>query len=209
MVGDAGAHLAEVRASAERRDRPLREVMGRVFGAASQALHRTVVEEGVGMGTTLTVAAFAGDAIVVGPVGDCRLYRVRRGRLQVITHDHSLASAHLELGLLTLEVYRRSPLRNVLYQCLGPQESVTPDVVVVGLEDDDVLALREQWLGALPPACRRPALSAGARRRRQVAGGPLLEDGVQEVPRCRGRQGAVGRRCEQGRAVRHFARRQG
>ena len=64
--------------------------MGRVFEAASETVHRTGVEEGLGMGTTLTVAAIAGDAMVVGHVGDCRLYRVRRGRLQVITHDHSL-----------------------------------------------------------------------------------------------------------------------
>jgi len=138
---DAGAPLADGRAKDQRRDLPLRDAMGRLFEAASETLHRTGVEENLGMGTTLTVAAVAGDAMVVGHVGDCRLYRVRRGRLQVITHDHSLAAAHLELGLLTLEDYRTSPLRNVLYQCLGPQESVKPDVLVVGLEDDDVLAL--------------------------------------------------------------------
>ena len=137
---DAGAPLAERRKD-PRRELPLREAMGRVFEAVSEALHRAVVEQGHGMGTTLTTVAVAGDAMVVGHVGDCRLYRVRRGRLQVITQDHSLAAAHLELGLLTLDDYRRSPLRNVLYQCLGPQAAVTPDVLVVGLEDDDVLVL--------------------------------------------------------------------
>ena len=110
--------------------------MQSVFSAVATRLHQAVVEEGVGMGTTLTTVAIAGDAMVVGHVGDCRLYRVRRGRMQVSRTTTSLAAAHLELGILSLETYRRSPLRNVLYQCLGPQAATAPDVLVVGLEDE-------------------------------------------------------------------------
>jgi PPM family protein phosphatase len=123
------------------RTKALREEMERVFQAAADTLHQSVLDEGVGMGTTLTAIAFAGDAMVVGHIGDCRLYRVRRGQLHVITRDHSLAAAHLQLGLLSLDAYRRSPLRNVLYQCLGPQPVVRPDVLEIGIEDGDVLAL--------------------------------------------------------------------
>ena len=43
-----------------------------------------------GMGTTLVVAVFRDDRLLLGHVGDSRCYRLRAGKLQQITRDHSL-----------------------------------------------------------------------------------------------------------------------
>src|SRR5687768_8036597 len=44
-----------------------------------------------GMGTTMTVALVEStDTVAIGHVGDSRAYRVREGRLEQLTEDHSL-----------------------------------------------------------------------------------------------------------------------
>src|ERR1051325_8825541 len=42
-----------------------------------------------GMACVLTVAVLENGSAVVGHVGDSRLYRIRGGEIQKITHDHS------------------------------------------------------------------------------------------------------------------------
>ncbi|MEM9191360.1 MAG: protein phosphatase 2C domain-containing protein [Myxococcota bacterium] len=49
------------------------------------------------MGATVVVVAIEEDAVVIGHVGDSRVYRFRQGSLQRLTRDHSLAE---ELGLI-------------------------------------------------------------------------------------------------------------
>jgi PPM family protein phosphatase len=54
-----------------------------------------------GMGTTLTAAMVAGGAVSLGHVGDSRAYRLRDGRLEQLTHDHSLVAELERSGQLT------------------------------------------------------------------------------------------------------------
>lgn len=90
-----------------------------------QRIHRDLVAlggetaAGRGMGSTLTVALVHGDALTVAHVGDSRLYRLRDGRLEPRTEDHSWVAEQRRRGLLTEAEAERHAERNVLTQCLG------------------------------------------------------------------------------------------
>ena len=55
------------------------------------------------MGTTVVLALFRNDRVYVAGIGDSRAYRLRDGRLEQLTKDHSLADALLEAGTITTE----------------------------------------------------------------------------------------------------------
>lgn len=79
-----------------------------------------------GMGTTIVVAWFDArtQLLHVGHVGDSRLYRMRAGYLEPLTHDHSLVNEVLELQPeLDDEAVSRLP-RHVITRALGTDERV-------------------------------------------------------------------------------------
>ena len=53
------------------------------------------------MGTTVVLALFRNDRVYVAGIGDSRAYRLRQGRLEQLTEDHSLADALGKAGTIT------------------------------------------------------------------------------------------------------------
>lgn len=83
-----------------------------------------------GMGTTIVGILFSPTAhrIYVGHVGDSRGYRVRDGKIQQLTQDHSLLNDYLRaMPDLTAEQKDELP-RNVITRALGMTESVQVDI---------------------------------------------------------------------------------
>jgi protein phosphatase len=80
-----------------------------------------------GMGTTLTAAMLAEGAVSVGHVGDSRAYRLRDGRLEQLTHDHSLVAELERSGQLTPEAAENHPQRSIITRALGPEPEVEVD----------------------------------------------------------------------------------
>ncbi len=72
-----------------------------------------------GMGTTLVVGVFHQDQLVLAHVGDSRAYRLRDGRLEQITRDHSLLQEQIDAGLITPEAAQFSPNRNLITRAVG------------------------------------------------------------------------------------------
>jgi len=98
-----------------------------------------------GMGTTL-VGLLTGlsdeDARVwVLNVGDSRCYRLRKGHIEQLSHDHSLVDEQVRMGRMTRAEAARSPMRNVITRALGTQPSVTPDVFEIEVEPGDLFLL--------------------------------------------------------------------
>ena len=83
-----------------------------------------------GMGTTCTVLA-VGDTVTIAHVGDSRAYRSRRGRLELLTEDHSLVAALVREGRLDPEAAARDPRRHVITRALGAEDGIRVDVVTV------------------------------------------------------------------------------
>jgi len=87
------------------------------------------------MGTTLTCALVWGSNLVLAHVGDSRAYRLREGRLEQLTEDHSFVGQMVRDGQLPEEAYYVHPRRNVITRALGQYEDVEID-----LSTDMVLA---------------------------------------------------------------------
>ncbi len=77
-----------------------------------------------GMGTTLVVAVFRENRLLLGHVGDSRCYRLRDGRLQQITRDHSLLQEQIDAGLITLEQAAFSANKNLVTRAVGVEDTV-------------------------------------------------------------------------------------
>jgi len=71
------------------------------------------------MQTTLTAVTLEYDSLTVGHVGDCRLFRVRNSRIELLTRDHTLASDLLQLHLIKPEKAWQHPGRHQLTRSLG------------------------------------------------------------------------------------------
>jgi serine/threonine protein phosphatase PrpC len=76
-------------------------------------------------------------------VGDSRLYRLRHGRVDVITHDDSVVQRMVDGGLLAPEQARTHPQKNQLISALGVDDAVDPHTVpqAVALDDGDAFLL--------------------------------------------------------------------
>lgn len=81
-----------------------------------------------GMGTTLVVAVFQGERLMLGHIGDSRCYRLREGLLTRITRDHSLLQEQLDAGLITLEEAAGSLHKNLITRALGVEDAVLLEV---------------------------------------------------------------------------------
>jgi protein phosphatase len=83
-----------------------------------------------GMGTTVVGALYSRrkNRMYIGHVGDSRAYRVREGRIQQLTRDHSLVNDYLA-AMPDMSDEQRSELpKNVITRALGMQDNVEVDI---------------------------------------------------------------------------------
>jgi serine/threonine protein phosphatase PrpC len=113
------------------------------LAASDPALH--------GMGATVVAAWVCDGRLSLAHVGDSRAYRLRSGRLEQITTDHSLVAEQVRLGLLTSEQAAESNLQTILTRALGHAESVDVDVQEYPLADGDTFLLCSDGLSRMVP----------------------------------------------------------
>lgn len=94
-----------------------------------------------GMGTTLAMAYFHDNAVVLGHVGDCRIYRLRGDVLSLLTRDDSLIADEVERGLIAASDAVHSHNRNLVTQALGVTASIDAHVSEVAVVPGDVFLL--------------------------------------------------------------------
>jgi protein phosphatase len=80
------------------------------------------------MGTTVVAALWDGAHVIIAHVGDSRAYRLRDGKLALLTRDHTEVRQQFDRGLLTLEQTRTAPNRNVLTRAVGIESHVEVEV---------------------------------------------------------------------------------
>jgi len=94
-----------------------------------------------GMGTTITAALVADSGLAIGHVGDSRAYRLRDGRFEQLTDDHSLVADLVRSGRLTPEEADVHPQRSVITRALGTDPQVDVDTFTVPAESGDLFLL--------------------------------------------------------------------
>jgi protein phosphatase len=102
-----------------------------------------------GMGTTVVSTLFLDDAIVVGHVGDSRLYRRREGSFEQITEDHSLLNDYIRMKHLSPEEIAAFPHKNVIVRALGMKDTVQVDVHVDSPRLGDIYLLCSDGLSGM------------------------------------------------------------
>jgi protein phosphatase len=110
------------------------------FHAANEKIHQIGSTDPTlhNMGTT-------GVAVLLGPentgwvahIGDSRAYRLRGGRLDQITADHSWVSEEVRRGQITAEDAKSHTMRNVLLRSIGVEPHVEVTLSTIDLKPGD------------------------------------------------------------------------
>jgi PPM family protein phosphatase len=111
-------------------------------------------DQRAGMGTTLTVAYVGEAELSVAHVGDSRLYRLRDGRFERLTDDHSLVEELVRQGRLTPQEADEHPQRSIITRALGPEAGVEPDSRTWPARGGDVYLLCSDGLTSMVPEPR-------------------------------------------------------
>ncbi|CAG2147840.1 Serine/threonine phosphatase stp [Cupriavidus yeoncheonensis] len=144
-VGDF-ASQAVTQALASLAARPLLEERLADVGAVLQDVNRTLIAEAARLqvrcvGTTVVVLAAGDRRCGCLWAGDSRLYRMRDGRLQRLTRDHSQVERLLARGLITAEEARHHPAHNTITRAVGAADTLLPEQLFVDVAGGDVFLL--------------------------------------------------------------------
>jgi protein phosphatase len=110
---------------------------------ANKIIHQTAQSHSgcEGMGTTIVACLFFDNRMSIAHVGDSRLYRVRNGKLEQITLDHSLLQELVDRGFYSREEAERSTNRNYVTRALGVEATVEVELQEVDVQKDDIFIL--------------------------------------------------------------------
>ena len=150
--GMGGAQAGEVasKAAAESFDKELPEqpperVLRETIEAANRTIHALARKDPglAGMGTTITAAIVdpSAEEVAIGHVGDSRAYRLRGGKLERLTRDHSLVEEMRRKGQLTEAQAEDHPQRSIITRALGPEPEVEVDLQTVPVQAGDVFLI--------------------------------------------------------------------
>jgi PPM family protein phosphatase len=138
-----------------------------VLADAARAANARVIEEGArnrrrkGMGSTFVAMILDGDSLGIAHVGDSRCYRIRDGKIERMTRDHSLIEelagddpvAHAALGGYS----------NVITRAIGTAPDTEPDIRREKLREGDQYLLCSDGLSGVvkDPEIQRIVLGGG------------------------------------------------
>jgi serine/threonine protein phosphatase PrpC len=150
--GMGGAQAGEVasKAAADAFERDLPDgppevILRETIESANREIHELARDDPsrAGMGTTITAAMVNAqtEEVAIGHVGDSRAYRLREGKLERLTRDHSLVEEMRRKGQITDEQAEDHPQRSIITRALGPEAEVDVDVQTVPTLAGDVFLL--------------------------------------------------------------------
>ena len=140
--------LSMLRQRLERETGPVCERVREAIAIANNEIYRlaSTRPEWDGMACVLTVAVVKEGVATIGHVGDTRLYKLRHGGLEKITHDHSPVGEREDAHELSELEAMRHPRRNEVYRDVGSEPHTPSDTEFVELheipfEPDEALLL--------------------------------------------------------------------
>lgn len=157
MGGAAGGEVASLMAcqtatssfSAQSMHSTSADIIEEHLRAAFIAANTAVWREGRGdkhhnMGTTMVVAAVAGDTLVIGNVGDSRAYLLQGQGWHQVTNDHSYINELIRLGSIgekDVDAPELQRFASMITRAIGAAEEVQPDFFHIKLHDGDAVLL--------------------------------------------------------------------
>ncbi|HEY8549802.1 MAG TPA: protein phosphatase 2C domain-containing protein [Vicinamibacterales bacterium] len=186
VIDGVGGHAAGERAAAIAAETILASLdkdpsrLRDAFVRANDAVYRAASADPKlrGMACVATLAVLDGTRVRFAHMGDTRLYKIRGGRIEKLTHDQSPVGELEDSGALTETEAMRHPRRNEIYRDLGsqppgPDFSASIEIGEAPFEHDAALVLCSDGLS--------DQVSSGSIRRivERFAGSPALA--VQEL----------------------------
>jgi PPM family protein phosphatase len=145
QAGEVASKAAAESFAGELPAAPPEQVLEETIEGANRTIHELARKDPglAGMGTTTTAAIvdLEGEAVAIGHVGDSRAYRLRGGRFEQLTRDHSLVEEMRRKGQLTDAQAEDHPQRSIITRALGPEPEVQVDVQTVAARHDDVFLI--------------------------------------------------------------------
>lgn len=114
-----------------------------------------------GMGTTFDCVITAGNRIVLGHVGDSRVYLIRQGKVHRITEDHTMVEMAIKAGIGKKEDFENSDWAHSLTRAVGTQPSVQVDTLLLECQTGDRFLLCSDGLHGYFTDEETPSLLGG------------------------------------------------
>ncbi len=145
QAGEVASKAAAESFAGELPAMPPEQVLEQTIEGANRTIHELARKDPglAGMGTTTTAAIvdLEGEEVAIGHVGDSRAYRLRSGKLEQLTRDHSLVEEMRRKGQLTDAQAEDHPQRSIITRALGPEPEVQVDVQTVPAQHGDVFLI--------------------------------------------------------------------
>ncbi len=118
-------------------------LMKEMIQEANRAILKTGSEkpELHGMGTTVSAIHFNGPQLVIGNVGDSRVYMISGHSIFQMTRDHSFVQEKLNMGIYTREEAVQDPQKNVLVRSVGFEADLQVDVFNYRICKNDIFLI--------------------------------------------------------------------
>jgi PPM family protein phosphatase len=129
---------------------PVRALAERI-NEAHERLHTIITDNPQleGMGTTLTAFLFSESHVAFAHIGDSRAYRLRAGRLEQLTADHTWVQRLVDEGRISEEEAGHHPQRSLLMRALdGRGQVADADLSVTDIQPGDRLMLCSDGLSS-------------------------------------------------------------
>jgi protein phosphatase len=135
-------------------DRPAEDVMAHIRSCVedtNQFIYELSTSHELlgGMGTTLCCLYFHKDYVIWGHVGDSRIYRLRKGRLEQLTQDDSLLRELTDGGRLVEYDADEFAYKNIITKAIGTEQAVSPAMNCAIVEPHDLFLLCTDGLSEL------------------------------------------------------------
>ena len=103
------------------------------------AIGRKTPDESLsGMGTTMSMIWQDDTRLLIAHVGDSRIYRLREGKLRQMTDDHSFVAELVRNNIITPEMAKNHPQRNIITRAVGVDPYVEVDLLEEESEPGDI-----------------------------------------------------------------------
>ena len=160
-AGEQAAEIAleRMKSRLERQTDSVEQRIREAITLANNAIYEAAQtkDDWKGMACVLTVAVIENGHATIGHVGDSRLYKIRRGAIEKITHDHSPVGEREDSREITEAEAMKHPRRNEVYRDVGTEEH-TPDdddfieITRIPFESDAALLLCSDGLSDVVPS---------------------------------------------------------
>ena len=94
-----------------------------------------------GMGTTISAIKFSGANLIIGNVGDSRVYLINHQHIYQLTRDHSFVQEKLNMNIYSREDAAHDPQKNVLVRSVGFDAELQVDVFTYRISKNDIFLI--------------------------------------------------------------------